>query len=150
MNDFLYIGGIMNSGVVYFSRTGNTKKLAEAIAGTAGCTAADISAFDATGTFDILFIGSAVYGGKLEPEFSQFIENLNSAKVKRAALFTTYAFGESASVMIKALLKEKGIDFDDTVYTCRGRFLFFNRKRPDGSDLEGAKKFAEMALSKTR
>jgi flavodoxin len=140
----------MNSGVVYFSRTGNTKKLAEAIAGAAGCTAADISAFDASRTYDILFFGSAVYGGKLDPGFSQFIRGLDAAKVKRAALFTSYAFGESASGMIKALLKEKGIDIDETIYSSRGKFLFFNRKRPDEADIEGAKKFAEMELKKAR
>lgn len=140
----------MNTGVVYFSRTGSTKKLAKAIASAAGCSEADVSGFDFGKAYDILFIGGAVYGGKLDPSLLQFIEDLDPTKVKRAALFTTYTFGESATGMMKALLKEKGIDTEDKVYICKGKFLFFNSKSPNEKDFEDAGKFAEQMINPER
>ena len=137
----------MDVGVVYYSKTGNTKKLAEAIAGAIGCTAADVSEFDTGKTYDIMYIGGAIYGGKLDPALMQFIEGIDPSKVKRAALFTTYAFGESATGMMKALLKEKGIVSEDVVYKCKGKFMFFNGKSPNAKELEDAGKFAQQILS---
>ena len=50
----------MKVAVRYFSRGGNTKKLAEAIASAIGVEAKDVS-FGLNEDVDLLFLGSSVY-----------------------------------------------------------------------------------------
>ena len=54
----------MNIRVIYHSKTGNTKKLAESMAG-ALCVAAETAAESRiVEPVDMLFIGDGVYGGR--------------------------------------------------------------------------------------
>jgi flavodoxin len=136
----------MITTVTYFSRTGNTRKIAEAVAEAAGCDAipiADIS----DDTVDMLFIGGAIYGGVLDPSLVSFISGLDSKKIKRAALFSTYISRPKALDLMKDLLKKQGIPIADS-FACKGKFLFFNIRRPGSADLQGAKKFAASVTSK--
>lgn len=97
----------MNSVVVYFSRTGNTKKLAQAIAETAKAPIFEISQADATkiGSFDLLIFGTPVEGASPTKEAMAYIANLPSTTGKKAILFTTYKiFGNERTM--KAIEKE--------------------------------------------
>jgi len=138
----------MEIAVTYFSRTGNTKKLAEAIGDTVGCAAVDISTIILPETVDLLFIGGAIYGSKLDISLQQFINRLNPEKVRRAVVFSTYAFGETANAKTKELLKEKGIQVEESCFSCKGKFLFFNIKRPNSADIDAAKQFATSVIKK--
>ena len=135
----------MNTAVAFFSRTGNTKKIAQAIAEAACCTAQDIAAFDAQDTVDLLFIGGAIYGGALEPSLAEFIARLNPEKIGRAAVFSTSAsktrYGVAVN-LIRNALKDRGIPTADDSFCCRGKFLFMGRKHPNDADLGDAKQFA--------
>lgn len=62
----------MNIQVRYYSRGGNTKKLAEVIAKTAGCKAEQIPA-PVDGKADILFLGASVYWGGISAEVKDYI-----------------------------------------------------------------------------
>ncbi len=80
----------MNIKLVYQSLTGNTKKLAEAIALTLNIQAKSIeeNTFSSNPT-DLLFIGGGVYFGKINKKLLSFINNLNSEIVKHAVVFAT-------------------------------------------------------------
>ena len=135
----------MNTAVAFFSRTGNTKKIAQAIAEAACCTAQDIAAFDVQDTIDLLFIGGAIYGGALEPSLAEFIARLNPEKIGRAAVFSTSASQKGYGVavnLIRNALKDRGIPTADDSFCCRGKFLFMGRKHPNDADLGDAKQFA--------
>lgn len=58
----------MNAAVRYYSRSGNTKAVAEAIAKGAGVQAVSVDAADAkiTEPVDVLFIGGALYAYGLD------------------------------------------------------------------------------------
>lgn len=143
----------MNIAVTYFSRTGNTKKVALAIAEAAGCAAGDIDKFEAQEPVDLLFIGGAIYGGNLEPKLAEFIAGLDPEKIKRAAVFSTsvseQGFGK-ATGMIKDGLRNRGIPTEDGEFACKGKFLLMSRKHPDASELDAAKQFAQAVADRCR
>lgn len=133
----------MSTKVYYFSRTGNTRKIAEAIAESAGVHAEDIASAQPSGA-DIVFLGAAVYANsdhKQVPEVYRFIDELKKHPIGKIAVFDTYAFGSSLH-LLKDFLKQEGMPVESRSFSCKGKFLFFNRKHPDPADLENAKKFA--------
>ncbi len=134
----------MNTAVTYYSKTGHTKKVAEAIAKAAGCSAADIAGYKPE-PVDVLFIGGSIYGGALEPSLAEFIGGLDAKEVKSAVLFSTYIKEANAIGLMKQLLAAKGIPVKD-VFSCKGQFLLFNHKRPNAEDLEEAAKFAAKVI----
>jgi flavodoxin len=97
----------MNSVVVYFSRTGNTKKLAQAIAETTQAPLFEVSQADPAkiGSFDLLIFGTPVEGASPTKEAMAYIANLPVTTGKKAILFTTYKlFGNERTM--KAIEKE--------------------------------------------
>ena len=65
----------MEIAVSYFSRGGNTKKVAEAVAKSAGTTAKDCSE-PLKESVDLLFLGGAVYGFELDDNMKEYIRRL--------------------------------------------------------------------------
>jgi flavodoxin I len=130
--------------VLYCSRRGSTRKVAEAIAAELGVTAADvITASPDTGA-KVIFLGSGRYGGTPGQEMQKFIE-ANNFKGRKVAYFSTCWFvglnrAREAEFSCKALEKKGAIMLGD--YHCLGKFVLFNRGRPDEEDLKGARKFA--------
>ncbi|MCW4011228.1 MAG: hypothetical protein NWF05_11540 [Candidatus Bathyarchaeota archaeon] len=83
----------MKPCVLYFSRTGNTKRMAEAIAQATDAPIFDIatSASSVTDDFDMLIIGMPVEGFRPAKEPFAWVESLPKAEDKKAILFCTYA-----------------------------------------------------------
>ncbi|GMO14520.1 MAG: flavodoxin family protein [Treponemataceae bacterium] len=135
----------MNIEVRYLSKSGNTEKLAKAIAEAAGVSAKSVSAGGVSGEVDLLFLGGALYAFSLASELKAFIESLDAAKIKKAAVFATSAGVKSVTETIKKALQAHGIkivDYEDGAFYCQGEFKFFNKGRPNEDDLARAKKFA--------
>lgn len=131
--------------VIYASRGGNTKKLAEAIAKGAGTSAVSFDKYDADGGADILFIGASLYAGKIHAKLSAFLATLTPEQVKKAVVFGTSARKEGAQDVIseiKNLLEPKGIPIAEETFHCCGSFLLMNRGRPNAEDLKNAEEFA--------
>lgn len=73
----------MKARVVYYSATGNTRKVAESIARAVGVTAESIGTETAPGEADVLFIGAAVYATHnhgLHPVVKRFIAGLDAGR----------------------------------------------------------------------
>jgi flavodoxin len=104
----------MNTCVVYFSRTGNTKRLAQAIADTTKATLYDMSTTQpsALAGFDLVILGTPVEGSSPAKETSAFIDAMPSVEGKKAILFVTYRiFGnERAMKAMEKTLKTKGYE----------------------------------------
>jgi flavodoxin len=135
----------MNVEVRYFTKTGNTKKLADAIAAALGVEAQDLSK-NLAKPLDLLFLGGSMYAGGIASELEQFISTLDSALLKKVAVFSTAAIAKSAYPQLKASLQKKGITVADEEFHCKGKFLFFNAKRPNEKDCESAASFAKSLL----
>ncbi|GHU59086.1 hypothetical protein FACS1894133_5090 [Clostridia bacterium] len=129
----------MNIEVRYLSKSGNTEKIAKAIAATVGVTPLPITE-PLTGGADILFLGGALYGFGVADEMKSFIQTLDN--VRKVAVFSTTAVARSAYPQIRRLLTERGIVVMENEFHCRGGFKFLHKGRPNGSDLKLAREFA--------
>ena len=69
----------MKVAVRYYTKTGNTKRLAEAIAAAAGTEALPIST-PVTEQVDVLFLGNSYYAFTIDPEVRTFVRNLDKDK----------------------------------------------------------------------
>jgi flavodoxin len=97
----------MDPCVVYFSRTDNTKRLAQAIADAANAPLMDIAGTlpSTIETFDPLIIGTPVEGSSPAKEARTFIQEMNKVEGKKAILFCTYRlFGNERTM--KTMEKE--------------------------------------------
>ena len=133
---------------MYHSTTGNTKKVALAIAAAVGAEACSLAEAGNQRSVDILFIGDGVYGAKIHKSTKAFIKSLAPGSVKNAAVFSTYG-GQDASVgIMKNLLEAQGIRVADEHFSCKGKAWFlFNRRHPSAAELDAAKEFAKKTVN---
>jgi flavodoxin len=100
--------------VVFFSRTGNTKRLAEAIAETAKTPVFDITQVDSEklAASDLLVFGCPVEGASPAKEAAAYIDALPTVSGKKVILFTTYrVFGNERTMKaIEKQLSAKGYE----------------------------------------
>ncbi|GHU67502.1 hypothetical protein AGMMS49983_18870 [Clostridia bacterium] len=139
----------MYVSIRYFTRSGNTKKLADAIGNVLGVPALPISEKLMT-PVDLLFLGGSVYGGKVDDSLAAFIDELNPEYVKKIAVFSTSAFAKSGFQKIKSLAEAKGIEVAPKNYYCPGKFLFLHQSRPNEEDCKAAALFFVMPICKRR
>lgn len=132
----------MKTEVIYFSRSGNTRKVAEVIAKVFETEAKELKTEISVPDFDLLCVGSGCYFGKPGKEMTAFLESLVNISGKKAVVFGTYSGQTSAIEKMKTMLEEKGIEVVGT-WGCKGRFLLSNRSHPDKEDLENASQFAQ-------
>lgn len=128
--------------VVFFTRGGNTQRVADAIAEGAGVQAAQVSPDAQPAVTDLLFVGGSLYAGKIDGLLKTYLEHLSPECVGKVAVFST-AFGNASALEeIRGILEPKGIAVHPEAFHCKGSFLFFNRGRPNGEDLRAASDFA--------
>jgi len=100
----------MKACVLYLSRTGNTKRFAEAISESIQLPIFDIEASDPSSfkDYDLLLIGTPVTGFSAAPQVISFAKKLSEGSGKRTILFCTYAFakGRTFGVLEKELAQK--------------------------------------------
>ena len=103
----------MKTCVLYFSRTGNTKRMAEAIAEATKAPTFNIASSEPSiaENYDLLILGTPVEGFRPAMETVAFVERLPKAEGKKAILFCTCALwkGRTFKVLEKELSR-KGYD----------------------------------------
>lgn len=104
----------MNAVVVYFSRTGNTKQLAQAIADTAKAPLLELTQAEPAkvAAYDLLIFGNPVEGASPTKEALAYVQSLSTVTGKKAILFCTYKlFGnERAMKAVEKELSTKGYE----------------------------------------
>lgn len=134
----------MKNAVRYYTKTGNTKKLAEAIASAIGAEAFTVSV-PLSEDVDILFLGSSVYAAGVDDEIKQFISGI-PVKVGKVVNFSTAALLPSTYPQVKKLVEQKGFLMAADEFHCRGSFQFLHRGKPDAADCAEAAKFAKSVI----
>ncbi len=137
----------MKIAVRYYSRTGNTKKLAEAIAKAVHAEAKTTDE-PLSEDVDILFLGSSVYANGVDGAIKRFIQNLN-VNVGKVVNFSTAALVKSTYKQVDKLLAEKHVPLAQEEFYCRGSFAMLHRGRPNEEDLKAAMNFA-AAIAENR
>lgn len=102
----------MNIGIFYLSRTGNTKRFAQAIADLTKAEMFDLTTTQpsAVEKFDLIVLGTPVEGASPAKETITFIENMPRAENKKIVLFCTCRlFGNARTLKaMEKQLEEKG------------------------------------------
>jgi len=132
----------MTYAVRYYTKTGNTKKLAEAVAKELGVLALPIST-PVTEKVDMLFLGNSYYAFSIDPAVKEFIRSLDKEKVGMIVNFGSAAMLNSTYKKVKAQADKAGIPMMEKEFHCKGEFKGIHKGRPDESDLKAAAEFAK-------
>ena len=105
----------MNTAVIFWSGTGNTEAMAQAVAEGAGTDAVEVSAFSADlADFDAIAFGCPAMGDEVleEDTFEPFFaDNLSKLSDKKIALFGSYGWGDGQWMRDwEARVKEAGAE----------------------------------------
>lgn len=135
----------MEVAIRYYTRGGNTKKLADAISEATGVEA-KTTAEPLAEDVDILFLGSSVYAYGVDDEVKNFINGIN-VKVGKVVNFSTAALIKSTYKQIAKLLAEKHIPLAEEEFACKGSFAMLHKGRPNADDCKAAAEFAKNIVS---
>ena len=136
----------MTYAVRYYTKTGNTKRLAEAMAKVLGVEARPISE-PVTETVDYLFLGNSYYAFDIDPEVKQFVASLDPAKIGKIVNFGSAAMLNSTYKKVKAAADKVGIAMDEKEFHCKGEFKGIHKGRPNADDVQAAAEFAKKYLA---
>lgn len=135
----------MKIAIRYYTKTGNTKKLAEAIGSAINVEAKTVDE-PLTEDVDILFLGSAIYAAGIDQKIKDFIQSIN-VNVGEVVNFSSAALIESTYGQVKKQVESKGIKMSENEFHCRGAFKFVHRGRPNEKDLKDAQEFAKRIIN---
>ena len=133
----------MTFAVRYYTKTGNTKKLAEAGANELGVKALPISE-PVTEAVDYLFLGNSYYAFDIDPEVKAFVASLDKNKIGKIVNFGSAAMLNSTYKKVKAAADKVGVAMDDKEFHCRGEFKGLHKGRPNASDIQAAVEFVKQ------
>lgn len=130
----------MNCAVRYYSRSGNTKLVADEIARSLDIKAVSVDdpASKLTKPVDVLFIGGALYAYGIDQHLKSYLKEIDAKNVKKAAVFSTSWISKHAIEVIKEELKQKGIQVADEVFYVRGK--------ANDTQIKEAQQFAKKML----
>ncbi len=132
----------MTYAVRYYTKTGNTKKLADAVAKELGVEALPISE-PINEPVDILFLGNSYYAFSIDPEVRDFVASLDKNKVGKIVNFGSAAMLNSTYKKVKAEADKVGIPMDEREFHCKGEFKGIHKGRPNADDVRAAAAFAK-------
>ena len=135
----------MKIAVRYYTKTGNTKRLAEAIGKAVGAEALPISE-PIQEPVDILFLGNSYYAFTIDPEVRDFVRGLDKNTVGKIVNFGSAALMNSTYKKVKAEAEKAGIPMDEREFHCKGEFKGIHKGKPDESDLKAAAEFAKKIV----
>lgn len=135
----------MKVAIRYYSRSGNTEKLAKAISAAVGAEALTTD-IPLTEDVDILFLGSSVYAYGVDDSVKKFISGID-VKVGKVVNFSTAALIKSTYKQVGKLLQEKSIPQSKEEFYCKGSFGPMHKGKPDAADLKAAADFARRMVS---
>ncbi len=136
----------MKTAVRYYSRSGSTKRLADAIAAKFGVIAETIDV-PLPESVDVLFLGGAVYErSKIDDHLKSFIETLTHDQVKQIVAYSCSNWKMSIQKQIKKALTDENIDVLDEGIALRGQFYFINKGRPTEQECAEAAEYAKQLV----
>jgi flavodoxin len=150
----------MEATIVYESvHHGNTKKIAEAIAGVlrAKLVTAREASPDSVARSDLIGFGSGIYGGRHHTLLLKFVDGLPRSDGKQAFIFSTSGGpnGSKSHRRLREALARKGFAILGE-FSCKGFDTFgpfkliggLNKGRPNEQDIADAERFARELRAK--
>ncbi|OED29731.1 flavodoxin [Methanosphaera sp. WGK6] len=134
----------MKIDIRYYTKSGHTEKLANAISEVINVPAKPISE-KLDEDIDILFLGSSIYGNSIDPTLPKFFNDID-VNIGSIVSFSTAGVMESTYEQIVELANLYGISVDKREFHCRGEFAGINKGRPNSADVENIKRFVRDIL----
>lgn len=134
----------MNIAIRYYTKSGNTQKLAEAIAEEINVEALSIDRPLAEKA-DILFLGCSYYAFDMDAQVKDFLRT-NKDNISEIVCFGTSAMMKSMLKPLRKVTDELGIKVNNNEFHCHGQFGKMHKGRPNEDDINKAKTFAKMIL----
>lgn len=130
----------MNIAVRYYSKSGNTKAVADAVAEAVGAKAVSVDAAQAEikEPVDLLFIGGALYAYGLDKHMKEYLKTLKKENVRKAVVFSTSWLSKHSVDLIKNGLKEAGIPVEEE--------FFYVKNKPSDEQKKQAADFARKFI----
>lgn len=136
----------MKIAVRYYTRSGNTKKLADAVANALSVEASDVST-PLNEKVDILFLGCSYYAFDVDEAVKQFIIK-NKENIGKIVCFGTSAMLKSMKKPVSNVANTVGVTVANEEFHCRGSFGPMHKGRPNAKDLNEISAFAKKTVAK--
>ncbi len=107
----------MNIAIRYYTRSGNTEKLAKAIGETLALSAVSLDT-PLEEKADVLFLGCSYYAFDVDENVKRFLKE-NKDKIEKIACFGTSAMMKSMKKPLKKVVCDLGITLIDEEFHCR-------------------------------
>jgi len=131
----------MKIAVRFYTRSGNTKKLAEAVAKSVSVEAKEVTV-PLEEKVDILFLGCSYYAFDVDEAVKQFILQ-NKEKLGKIVCFGTSAMMKSMRKPVSKVADTAGVVVAEEEFHCRGSFGPMHKGRPNTKDMEEVAAFAK-------
>jgi flavodoxin len=142
--------------VVFASKGGNTKKIAQQIAAELGCEALSVSGNASINLdgYDLVFVGTGIYGGTPNQDIQRILQTANINANQTFALFLTWGGAGKTNQLVfaklKSILESKGAKVLDTTFACYGGWGLLRRGHPNIDEAKAAKEWAKKTLGTQR
>ena len=138
----------MNIEVRYYTKTGNSKKMALAISEEIEKDALDIT-YNLDKDTDILFICNGIYWAGIDSKVKTFIKE-NASKIKLLVNISTAGIKKSSYKAMKKIAKKNNIKISDKEFHAPGSFMGMHKNRPNSDDLLALREFVKGVIEDGR
>ena len=148
----------MKSVVVYASKSGNTKKIAQEIAAELGCEAlsvdSDRKAPVSLDGYDLVFVGTGICYGNLNQDLQHYLQTATFKTTKTFALFLTWGGAGKTDKLVtaklKTILENRDQKVLDDTFACYGGWGLLRRGHPNSGEAKAAREWARKILGTQR
>lgn len=130
----------MKYAIRYFTQSGNTKKLADAIGNALSLEAENLDA-PLSEKVEVLFLGCSYYAFDMDPHVKTFLQE-NKNQIGQVVLFGTSCMMKSMKKPMKKVLDPLNIALSENEFHCHGSFGPLHKGKPDEADLKAVRDFA--------
>jgi flavodoxin len=147
----------MRTIILYASKSGNTGKIAAAMAAQLNCEAIKVTAQTSPATldlecYDLVFVGTGLYAGTPNEDIVKFLSGLNLKNPKLFALFLTWGGAPKSDKMalgkLRGLLESKGQKVLDEHFASYGGWkgILMKRGHPKPEEIQAAAMWAKKVM----
>lgn len=137
----------MNIKIAYLSKTGHSKKIAQAVGDELGVEPMNIADRPTIFGADLLFIIGGVYYGDCDSEMAGFGEKMKPVNAQKVALITSCSSNKDTMSKLISSLKNNYIEIVGDLMI-PGAFLLVNFGHPNKGDIENAVAFARKTVDR--
>ena len=148
----------MKPVVLYSSKSGNTRKIADAIAAELRCQTVRIDGHNAPlvedlDNFDLIFVGTGIYAGNPNADIERYLKTADLGRTKLFAIFIIWGgAGRTCRLVtekLKSILEIRSQKVINDTFSCYGgwRYALLRKGHPNIKDMEDARKWARKIIN---